>query len=240
MINLIWHVRRVRKLVNLMIVSCHVPLVAEGSGTPARCRGGFTLTELLVVVSILVLMLTVGAGVWQSLAGNASVEAAFNQISTVVGRVREEARAIRTPRGSFLFKDESNRIAVVQVYHNDPGGRPGQIEVIPGTEALLLKPGVAVAFSKAPQPGFALEGLLLFDGDGQIYVRDFVVRADGELGRKLNLSSDLAGNSGLGLRVMRSGDLEAQPVIERDAWISEKGLQIVLSRYNGITMESVK
>ena len=65
----------------------------------------FTLTELLVVISIIVLMLGLAVPVLKILGGGKSIESAENQIAAILGRARAQAISDRTIAGVMFFVD---------------------------------------------------------------------------------------------------------------------------------------
>src|SRR5258706_15510719 len=73
--------------------------------------GGFTLTELLVVISIIVIVLALAIPLFSILRGGRSVEAGQNVLSAVLQRAKARAIGLQERRGGFFFRDQSSRRA---------------------------------------------------------------------------------------------------------------------------------
>lgn len=114
-------------------------------------RHGFTLTELLIVIALIVLMIALAVPVFKALSGGRSTDAARNQISAVLGRARMEAIGLQRTTGILFIKDGTNRIGMVLVTSSgsvvDPGDSsiiyPG-LDAVPEREILYLPVGVNV------------------------------------------------------------------------------------------------
>jgi prepilin-type N-terminal cleavage/methylation domain-containing protein len=210
-------------------------------------RQAFTITELLVVVAIIAIVLTLGVEGWRAMVGHSSAEGASNQISAFVGRAREDAKAMRTPRGVLLFENTRGEVIMAMVHHDDPSGRPTQVEMVPESEVQVLRSGVGALFIGSSTPRYSLPGLLLFDGHGQLLVRDFSIRKDGKLGggkeadpekKLMGLQDDYYGPvTHLGVTLFRRGDWEGQPKDKRDEWLDKKGKQLFVNRYSGTLLD---
>lgn len=66
---------------------------------------GFTLIELMVVISIIVLVLAMAVPLVHSLEGNRSLEAAYNGVSAALGHARQTAIYFHAPAGVVFFQD---------------------------------------------------------------------------------------------------------------------------------------
>jgi prepilin-type N-terminal cleavage/methylation domain-containing protein len=66
---------------------------------------GYTLTEILVVIGIMVLVLGMATVAFSVLTGSRSAEAAENQLSATLGRARNLALASSTPTGVLVAYD---------------------------------------------------------------------------------------------------------------------------------------
>jgi type II secretory pathway pseudopilin PulG len=87
----------------------------RGDGSRA---GGFTLVEIMVVLSIIILILAVGMPVWHAMTGNNSVAAAQNQVAAALANARGDAIYHRQTIGVLFFIDPVNdqtAMAEVQV-----------------------------------------------------------------------------------------------------------------------------
>jgi hypothetical protein len=79
-------------------------------------RSGFSLTEILIVIGLIVLMLALAVPTFNFLTGNRSVEGAQNTIGALIGRARVEAIGLQETRGVFFFIDRaSGRVAAALV-----------------------------------------------------------------------------------------------------------------------------
>jgi type II secretory pathway pseudopilin PulG len=90
---------------------------ATGRRPGARGAAGFTLTELLIVIGLIVLVLALAVPAFQAMTGGRSVDAAQNQLSAILGAARSEAIGLQKVRGVFFYIDPaSNRVnaALVQ------------------------------------------------------------------------------------------------------------------------------
>src|SRR5690242_8206516 len=73
-----------------------------------RRRGGFTLTELLVVMGIIILLALAAVPAIRFIMGSRSIESAQTPVAAMVGRARNQAVADGAHRGVFFFVDPSN------------------------------------------------------------------------------------------------------------------------------------
>lgn len=73
-----------------------------------RQRGGFTLTELLVVMGIIILLALAAVPAIRFIAGSRSIEGTQNIVAAMVGRARNQAINDGEPRGVFFFVDPQN------------------------------------------------------------------------------------------------------------------------------------
>jgi prepilin-type N-terminal cleavage/methylation domain-containing protein len=77
---------------------------------------GFTLVEMLTVLAIVVLILATAIPVFNSLTGNHSIEAAQNQVASMLATARSDAIYNRQVTGVFFFIDPaSNSVAMAEV-----------------------------------------------------------------------------------------------------------------------------
>ena len=84
--------------------------------TPSSPRPGFTLIEMIVVITIIVIAMTLAVPAIRSLTGSRSQEAAQNVLTTALGSVRAEAMALQRVEGIMFFLDtSSDRIQCVAV-----------------------------------------------------------------------------------------------------------------------------
>ncbi|HEY1683975.1 MAG TPA: prepilin-type N-terminal cleavage/methylation domain-containing protein, partial [Tepidisphaeraceae bacterium] len=126
---------------------------------------GFTLTELLVVISIIVLMLGLAVPVLKILGGSKSIESAENQIAAILGRARAQALTDRTVAGAMFFYDPKIGRVEAVIVEETPGnpypGGPNGVSLdlatstlptgdcyggTPVADTFRLPPGIGVEF----------------------------------------------------------------------------------------------
>jgi prepilin-type N-terminal cleavage/methylation domain-containing protein len=73
---------------------------------PPCLRPGFTLTEILIVVALIVLLLALAMPAFNFITGGRSEDAALNQISAMLARARTEAEGVQEPRGILFYFDK--------------------------------------------------------------------------------------------------------------------------------------
>jgi hypothetical protein len=210
---------------------------------PTQSPRAFTVAELIVVTAVVLIMLTLGVAGWRAVIGDSSIEAATNQVSAFVGRAREEARALRVPRGVMFYRDPEGRAVMGLVVHDDPHGRPAQVELVAGSEVQPLRAGVGTAFATpvgATGSRYVEHGLILFDGDGQLFIRDYSVRMDGDLGRRMGLHRDQFALASIGVTLYIRSVGDTQLADKRDAWLDSKGRPLFVSRYSGTLVEGTR
>src|SRR5262245_41682383 len=81
------------------------------------CRRGFSLTEVLIVIALIVLMLALALPAFNFITGGRSVDGAMNQISAFLTRARTEAVGLQEVRGVIFYidpKTERQMMALVK------------------------------------------------------------------------------------------------------------------------------
>jgi prepilin-type N-terminal cleavage/methylation domain-containing protein len=168
---------------------------------PSSLRRGFTLTEMLIVIGILVIVMLLAVPAFRAMTGSRSSEAAQNQISAVLSRVRTEAVGVQEPRGMLFYRDlETQRIgmAAVRAVNSTP---PYELDLIPDRDFVLLPEGVGIQFidddvstvtgdedryigfntrvvaaNATNETRVAYGGVVLFDGQGQLATDAYAFR----------------------------------------------------------------
>jgi prepilin-type N-terminal cleavage/methylation domain-containing protein len=121
-------------------------------------RYGFTLTELLIVMGIIVLVALVAVPSFRALTGGRSTEAAQNQLAAFIQRARQEAIGVQEMRGvAFLRLTGESRVTAVMV--REVGGPivtppqtlpPGfqlvevYLDAVPDRDHLVMPVGVGI------------------------------------------------------------------------------------------------
>lgn len=78
-------------------------------------RLGFTLVELIVVLTIILVILGASVPMFNAIRGNRSVEAGYNTLASAFARARSEAIGLARASGVLFFLDSSGRINFTQV-----------------------------------------------------------------------------------------------------------------------------
>jgi type II secretory pathway pseudopilin PulG len=206
--------------------------------TPRLRRGavGFTLTELMVVLAIIIVLMGIGWAGWPALIGANSVDAAQNFAGAFVSRAREDSMNLRVPRGA-LFVQDGEATTMLFVHVANPGFRPGEMDLVPDADSETLQRGVGVRFLNNGTPRYSSLGLVLYDGQGQLYVRDFSISKASKLGQRLKLTDDFRGVSHVGMVMYQVSKYEAQPEAKRDEWLDRNARPLFGNRYTGTLVE---
>jgi prepilin-type N-terminal cleavage/methylation domain-containing protein len=84
-------------------------------------RAGFTLTELLVVIGLVVLLLTMAVAAFNFITGSKSIDAAQNLVSAVLVRARSEAIAGQRQMGVLFYRDTANDRTAMMLVQGEEG-----------------------------------------------------------------------------------------------------------------------
>jgi prepilin-type N-terminal cleavage/methylation domain-containing protein len=147
-------------------------------------RKAFTLTELLVVISIIVVVIAVLVPSIKTLTGDRSVPLARNRLAALLATARESAINSNSIVGIAVFPDvlgsHDTIVAFVQTNPYASGASVSQyLDIIPGSEMSVLQPGVTaeVIMGVAPPASsspaafvqrYAPIGVILFDPQGHL------------------------------------------------------------------------
>lgn len=140
-------------------------------------RGGFTMTELLIVMGIIVLMATLAIPAFSIISNGRSRESAENTVAALIGRARMDAIGIQEPRGVAFFRDPgSGRATAVEVYNDQPGQYPIRVEMVSDRDPVMLPQGIGLqmmidsvaATAGHPESSYSLMGVIMFDAYGRL------------------------------------------------------------------------
>lgn len=161
--------------------------------TKTNGRSGFTLTEMLVVIAIIILFVTLAIPAISSITGTRSISAAENQISAVLARAREEAIGLQDYRGVMFYLDpREDRVVAILVRTADNQQQNSgviYIDAVANRDFLMLPQGVRLqticddlknryfGFNPAPSSteGVLYGGLILFDGQGRLVSKAYAL-----------------------------------------------------------------
>jgi len=133
----------------------------------SAARQGFTLTEMLIVVGIIVLIVTLTIPAMNAIAGNRSIDSAQNQLAAIIGRARQEAIGLQDYRGVMLFQDaNTGRACAVEVYFPTPGNTT--LDLAPAHDELLLPTGISFRMVETVG-GYTPLNVIMFNSRGEFY-----------------------------------------------------------------------
>jgi type II secretory pathway pseudopilin PulG len=134
----------------MRVATPHNP-TARRDGSPAR---GFTLTELLIVIGLIILVIALAVPAFKAMTGGRSIDAAQNQLAAVLGAARAEAIGLQKVRGVFFYLDPATeRVNAVLVQESDyrpllaekpPVDPDYYIDAVPDRDPIPLPVGVGL------------------------------------------------------------------------------------------------
>ena len=117
----------------------------------APAARGFSLTEMLIVIGIVVLIATIAVPSFRAMTGTRSTEAAHNQLSALLGRARGEAISLQKVHGVAFFIDPDNaeRIQAAMVVEAPRPLFPDAnvdvyLDLLEGRDVMQMPPGVGL------------------------------------------------------------------------------------------------
>jgi prepilin-type N-terminal cleavage/methylation domain-containing protein len=172
-------------------------LARGGSVRRGFARQGFTLTEILIVIGLIVLVIALAVPAFNAMTGGRSIDAATNQLSAMLGRARMEAIGLQEPRGLLFYRDTaSGRIAGRLVRTGEVtavGISDVTLDLVPNSDPMFLPVGVGLQLvDDSPTGGgandryigfnknyggstlaVAVGGVILFDQGGRLTSRPY-------------------------------------------------------------------
>jgi prepilin-type N-terminal cleavage/methylation domain-containing protein len=187
--------------------TCHLPV-----------SRGFTLTEILIVIGIIVLMIALAVPALGLLTGSRSIDRAENNVSAMLGRARADAIGVQKDVGVLFFIDPATELVTLAEVRAVDGPTVAGIDVwldlTPDQDWLTLPKGVlsqtidnADIAAAAPTVrvtdaylGYNTDttgtptvvqygGVILFDFQGQLVSRSYGFRGAAAAGGATQLSS---------------------------------------------------
>lgn len=193
---------------------------------PIRSRQrGYTLTEILVVIGIIVLVLALAVPAFNVLNGNRSVSAAENQLSAMLGRARQLALYYGREVGLVFYEDPaSTRSAAALVWVTSTVGPTHyQLELVPDQDPVLLQAGVGVRGVLGVNT-YRFPTLVMFTPQGTLYVG----------GNTYRFTLESVDHDMTCVPVLVLHDREAYASVpDPTTWLQENGLFLTINRYNG-------
>jgi hypothetical protein len=179
-------------------------------------RAAFTLLELVVAMTIIIIVLGAAVPMFNVIRGNRSVEVAYNTMSAELAGVRATAIGLNRPYGVLLFLNPQGGVVsltpVAATNRPQTGDNPNidyWLDVPASAEIVLLPRGVmlqllsVVPFNNGTRttdgyigyndsPGnVKYGGVILFDGQGRPISARYAFRGNStKIGALLNLAGD--------------------------------------------------
>lgn len=174
---------------------------ARTAAAVAAAPRGYTLTEILVVIGLIVLLIAVAVPVLSVLSGNRSTEAAENQVAAMVGQARAQAIALQKNIGVAFFVDPASQRYTMALVGQEPASL--WVERLPDYDFVALQTGTGVQLlnddrmAKAgarPQDRdrYVRIGVIMFDGRGEAIASPYQIGVDSALAQAMDLRKILA------------------------------------------------
>jgi prepilin-type N-terminal cleavage/methylation domain-containing protein len=174
------------------------------SPSPSRAASrerGYTLTEILVVIGLIVLLIAVAVPVLSVLSGNRSTEAAENQVAAMVGQARAQAIALQKNIGVAFFVDPASQRYTMALVGQQPG--EAWIERLPDYDFVPLQTGTGLQLinddrmakpnvNAAGRDRYVRFGVVMFDGRGEAIASQYRIQVDSALAQAIDVRRILA------------------------------------------------
>jgi prepilin-type N-terminal cleavage/methylation domain-containing protein len=224
-----------------------------GNGQLSR---GFTLTEILIVIGIIVLLIAIAVPALGLLTGSRSIDRAENNISAMLGRARADALGLQRCTGVLFFIDPaSQNVTLAEVYSTvDGDAEPLRLDLLPDRDFTPLPKGVMaqtidnavitsgkrdddgyIGYNTAATnvPTFAqYGGVILFDRNGTLVSKIYNFRGLKDAATNAELDNLLMSGSVTGKRVDTGATIppataDLSPAGGAGLWMSSFGLVLL-------------
>jgi type II secretory pathway pseudopilin PulG len=170
--------------------------------SPARARRcrlrGYTLTEILVVIGLIVLLIAIAVPVLSVLSGSRSTEAAENQVAAMLNQARAQAIALQKNVGVCFFVDPASKRTTMALVLQEPAYP--QIERLPDYDFVTLQSGtglqlvhddqtVAANVPVNQRDRYVRVGVIMFDGRGQAVSVGYQINVNSALAQAMDLQT---------------------------------------------------
>lgn len=219
-------------------------------------NSGFTLTEILIVIGLIVLILGIAVMALPYMTSANSIEAAYNTMSAYLGRVRQDGPAKRDgiyayPNygavGVFFYENEG-RVNLVQITYDEDTLAQWDVEMMEDRDRLVLQPGVSVGLINditaiGATTRYTNSGVIMFDRHGKMLISRYEILPNvipgfaGQSQKQTQFGFALyerdayasAVDSSFSSAVDQDGDGD----VDSDDWIDQYALPIMVNRLNG-------
>ena len=119
---------------------------------PRSVARGFTLVELMIVLTIIVVLVAAAVPALRSIMGTRSNEVAINKISAFLGRARLRAIGLQEPSGIFFYIDPQTQLITMSMVrqtppeYNDKLTNAAYVDFVPNEGTETIPRGVGVQF----------------------------------------------------------------------------------------------
>ena len=226
----------------------------------SSARRGFTLTELLIVVGIIVLIVTLAVPAINTISGNRSIDSAQNQLAAIIGRARQEAIGLQDYRGVIMFQDpNTSRTCAAEVYFPTPGN--SLLDLAPAHDELLLPTGISFRMVETIG-GYTPMNVVMFNNRGEFVSKPWsilnvpygtTVNSSSPVGTGLGAriqtlptlptgmpAASLSGSSAFGFIIFPSEEAyqNAYTLSSSTTYLTDNGITFLINKYNGTLLRS--
>lgn len=223
--------------------------------SPGR-RSAFTLVEMLVAIAVIVVILTVGLPMFNSISDSHSIEVARNQMSAMLGRSRARAVGLYRCVGVAFFRDTAtNRYVMREVQFIDPATKNVDFSPDSADEILAAGIGVQVVHSAMKTSSatfverYVSMGVIMFDQRGILSAIPYTVASGSALATRSGVSFTSQVSTQIALAVYdremfrNQGFTDDDPLLGgstpaateqlEETWLDTNCVTLMVSRYQG-------